>query len=120
MHPSVKKIEIFTDNRIIHVFTNLLQNSYFHGSATTIRISAFHNSEDLIIRYEDNGTGIDIDEKELIFLPKTGKNSGMGLYYVRTILALNGMSIKETGLKGFTGARFDITVPVKKHRIVSE
>ncbi|OQA59523.1 MAG: sensor protein RstB [Euryarchaeota archaeon ADurb.Bin294] len=113
---TINGIEIFADTLIQRVFNNLIQNSLLHGKATTIRISAFHDKDNLKIRYEDDGVGIDLDEKERIFLPKIGKNSGMGLYYVRSILALNNMTIEETRPAGLTGAQFDITIPLKKYR----
>ena len=48
--------------------------------------------------------------KELIFEKSVGKNTGLGLFLVRSILSITGMGIKETGIEG-EGARFEITVP---------
>jgi len=44
-----------------------------------------------------------------------GKNTGFGLFLSREILALNGITIRETGVFG-RGARFEIAVPEKACR----
>jgi len=40
----------------------------------------------------------------------------MGLFLIREILALTGISIRETGVPG-SGARFEILVPEGKYRL---
>lgn len=93
------------------VFFNLIDNSIRHGQKVTeIRISARHFDEGLLIALEDNGVGIPVDEKEKIFERGFGKNTGFGLFLVREILSLTGITIKEIGVPG-SGARFEITVP---------
>ena len=54
--------------------------------------------------------GISPDQKESIFERGYGKNTGMGLFLAREILAITGITIAETGKPG-KGARFEITVP---------
>ena len=70
----------------------------------------------LVITWEDNGMGIAEDDKEKIFRRGYGKNTGMGLFLVREILSLTGISIRETGVAG-SGARFEIVVPEGKYRL---
>jgi signal transduction histidine kinase len=73
----------------------------------------------MVIIWEDNGIGILPDEKERIFNRGFGKNTGLGLYFTREILALTGISISETGESG-SGARFEITIPNGKFRRTAE
>ncbi|MEG3055210.1 MAG: hypothetical protein RQM90_03380 [Methanoculleus sp.] len=42
---------------------------------------------------------------------------GLGLFFVREILSITGMTIRETGKPG-EGARFEIHVPPDGYRIV--
>jgi signal transduction histidine kinase len=59
---------------------------------------------------EDNGVGIPEKDKEKIFEQGYGKHTGLGLFLAKEILAITGISIRETGTPG-TGARFEILVP---------
>jgi signal transduction histidine kinase len=52
------------------------------------------------------------------YLRKLWKNTGMGLFLIREILSITGMSISETGEPG-TGVRFEIRVPAGMYRIIS-
>jgi signal transduction histidine kinase len=71
----------------------------------------------LVIRFEDNGNGIPGNKKEKIFQRGYGENTGLGLFLVREILAITGISITETGDAG-KGARVDILVPEGNWRII--
>jgi signal transduction histidine kinase len=63
------------------------------------------------IFYEDNGIGIPESNKEKIFLRTEGIHSTVrGLFFVREILDITNISIRETGEPG-AGARFEIFVP---------
>ena len=55
------------------------------------------------------------NDEEKIFQNGFGKNTGIGLFLSREILAINDLSITETGTEG-TGARFEISVPAGKFR----
>jgi signal transduction histidine kinase len=108
--------EIFADFLLERVFGNLVDNSILHGEGVTeIRISEAMKPDCFMIVYEDNGTGIAADEKEKIFERGYGKNSGLGLFLVREILAITAISIRETGEPG-RGARFEILVPAGNYR----
>jgi signal transduction histidine kinase len=69
-----------------------------------------------VVVFEDNGTGIAAAEKERIFERGYGKNTGLGLFLAREILALTGIAIRETGVPG-TGVRFEIVVPEGVYRL---
>jgi len=93
------------------VISNLVDNAIRHGgNATFVRFSTREEGDALILACEDNGVGIPDSEKEKIFEKGYGKNTGWGLFLVRQILAITGMTICEAGEQG-KGARFLITVP---------
>ena len=103
--------EIFADPMFEKVFFNLLDNAVRHGERVTqIHVSSRPAGGNLVIAWEDNGVGIAADEKERIFDRGFGKNTGLGMFLVREILSLTGISIVETGEQG-RGARFEMKVP---------
>ncbi|MBW2674294.1 MAG: ATP-binding protein, partial [Deltaproteobacteria bacterium] len=63
-----------------------------------------------VIAVEDDGVGVPAEIKEKIFERGVGSNTGYGLFLVQEILAITGISIRETGKEG-TSARFEIIVP---------
>jgi PAS domain S-box-containing protein len=110
--------EAFADPMMLEkVFFNLIDNAVRHGERVTeIRVSSHHSGEDLVVVWEDNGVGIAADEKELIFERGFGKNTGLGMFLVREILSLTGITFAEAGEPG-VGARFEITIPHGSWRI---
>jgi PAS domain S-box-containing protein len=113
---SIDDIEIYADPLLEKVFYTLIENTLRHGHhATAVIFSSIRKENELILVYEDNGTGVEPREKEQIFERGYGKNTGFGLYLAREILTITGMSIKETGVQG-KGARFEITVPAQHYR----
>ncbi|HTY16012.1 MAG TPA: PAS domain S-box protein [Methanoregulaceae archaeon] len=110
-------LELFADPMLPNMFTNLMDNTLRHGQGATcviVRSSPCKSGLNLI--WEDNGAGIPDSEKDLIFKRGYGKHSGFGLFFIREMLSITGISIVETGLAGH-GARFEITVPRGKFRI---
>jgi PAS domain S-box-containing protein len=106
-----KNVEIFADPMLERVFSNLFDNAVRHGERVTmVTLRCEHDQADLVIRVEDNGVGIPVNEKEKIFMRGYGKNTGFGLFLAREILAITGITIRETGVHG-EGARFEIRVP---------
>jgi signal transduction histidine kinase len=117
LNSEIRGTEVLADMMLGKVFFNLLDNSIQHGGhVTEIRVSSHQKGEGLIIMWEDNGIGIPEGEKEKIFERGYGKNTGLGMFLVREILALTGITIKETGIPG-TGARFEIIVPNGQYRL---
>ena len=103
--------EVFADPLIVKVFYNLMDNAAQHGGKiTTIRFSSLEREGVHLVVCEDDGDGIAADEKEHIFERGFGKNTGLGLTLSRDILAITGITIRETGESG-KGARFEMTVP---------
>ncbi|PWR72633.1 PAS domain S-box protein [Methanospirillum lacunae] len=108
---SIKKIEVHADHLLRRVFDNLLDNSIRHGEKVTeIHVSCSRNPSGITIIWEDNGIGIKQEEKIKIFDLGYGKNTGLGLYLIREVLQITGITIAETGEEG-KGARFEINVP---------
>ncbi|NMB78607.1 MAG: sensor histidine kinase, partial [Methanomicrobiales archaeon] len=62
------------------------------------------------IIFEDDGAGISPEDKKRLFEKGFGKNTGLGLFFIREILSITGMTITETSETG-TGARFEIVAP---------
>ena len=107
----VKNIEIFSDDLIERVFANLIENTLEHGvKATTIRFFSEVQGRDLVLVYEDDGVGIPQEEKELVFEHTRRGRISYGLFFSREVLAITGLSIRETGEPG-KGVRFEILVP---------
>ena len=104
--------EIFADPFFGRVFYNLIDNSLRHGgSVRSISVDTTVEPDgSLIIGYRDDGIGVSDDEKELIFKQGYGKNTGFGLFIIREILGITGLTIRETGTFR-SGVLFEITVP---------
>ncbi|MDD5144225.1 PAS domain S-box protein [Methanoregula sp.] len=104
-------VEVFADPMLEKVFSNLFDNACRHGEhVTEVVVRCERAGDDLTIIVEDNGVGINEDEKEKIFEKGFGKNTGFGLFLAREILSITGIAIRETGTLG-KGARFEIHVP---------
>ncbi len=104
--------EIVLADPLLHkVIFNLLENTARHGrGATFIRFRSEVKDGDLRIICEDDGVGIPAGEKDDIFRRGFGSNTGDGLFFVREILSITGMRIREEGVPG-EGAKFVIEVP---------
>nr|WP_281069817.1 sensor histidine kinase [Methanofollis sp. W23] len=106
------RLEIFADPLFEKILFNLVDNTLRHGKrATKAMVSFREEQEEGVIVYEDDGVGVPPALKEKIFTRGFGReDSGLGLFLVREILAITGMTITETGGEG-EGARFEIVVP---------
>jgi signal transduction histidine kinase len=112
-------VGIYADPMIGQAFSNLIDNSLRHGErVSAIRLSARMEDPDLVLVYEDNGTGVPPEEKERIFLRGFGKHTGLGMFLIKEILSITGITIRETGIYG-KGVRFEIRVPAGKYRLTS-
>lgn len=113
---STGTLEIYTDPMFGKIIINLVENALMHGCrVSTIQIRFIEQIDSGLLIIEDDGVGIPDTKKSLIFERGVGRNSGLGLFYTREILALTGMCITETGRYG-NGARFEITVPKRCYR----
>ncbi|MDD1690907.1 MAG: PAS domain S-box protein [Methanoregula sp.] len=114
-----RPVEIYADPMLERVFYNLFENAIRHGGhVTEIAVRCEREPDGLVVIIEDNGVGVVPEEKEKIFEKGFGRNTGFGLFLAREILAITGITIRETGYAGI-GARFEITVPTEMYRIAA-
>jgi signal transduction histidine kinase len=73
------------------------------------------DGSDLLLEFSDDGKGVPVDKKQLIFEMGFGSNTGLGLFLSRAILGMTGIGISEAGRPG-RGARFIIRVPPSRFR----
>ncbi len=116
---NTESVEILADPLVRMVPYNLIDNSMSHGGhVTQVKISSKQMGDAMLIVYEDDGVGINADEKRHLFEKGFGKNTGYGLFLIREILAITGITIDERGCAG-QGVRFEMLVPVGAWRRVS-
>ncbi len=109
-------LEIFADSWLKKAFFNLTDAMIRHGLKTkAIHVSYKESEEGLDLFFEADAPGIPADEKEKIFVHGYGNMNGSGLFLVREILAITGISIKETGDPEKL-VRFEIHVPKRGYR----
>jgi len=110
---------VYADPMLSTVFANLMDNTVRHGeSATRVRVRYRpEENGDLTLIWEDDGTGIPAEDKERIFNQGFGKNTGLGLFLIREILGITGITIAERGEPG-KGARFEMRVPRGAFRVL--
>ncbi len=116
-----ENLEIFADPLLEKAFQGMLENSVKHGGhVSLIRVSHTISPEGVTIVYEDDGIGISEEKKERIFLRGEGARASVrGLFFVREILSITGITLRETGEPG-KGARFEMTVPKGAWRIAGK
>jgi PAS domain S-box-containing protein len=121
LEKDLPSLEIFADPLFEKVFYNLLDNALRYGgeAMTMIRVHAKETDNSLSLVVEDNGIGIPAGDKKRMFTRGFGKNTGLGLFLVREILSITGITIQENGVPG-AGARFEMTVPKESYRLNSE
>jgi signal transduction histidine kinase len=120
IEPFEKAIEVYADPLFERVFYNLIDNSLRYGDKLTmIRCSYQENERGLVLVYEDDGVGISMNDKPKLFTKGFGKNTGFGLFLIREILAITGITIAENGLPG-KGVRFEIRIPKGMYRFTGD
>jgi PAS domain S-box-containing protein len=108
--------ELLADPLFERVIYNLLDNAIRYAQGmTTFSVRCNPGEGPLVLRVEDDGPGIPLEDKNRIFDRGFGHNTGLGLFLVRDILGITGMTIRENGEPG-KGARFEITVPAGAFR----
>ncbi|HVP97117.1 PAS domain S-box protein [Methanoregula sp.] len=111
-------LEIYADPMLEKVFYNLFDNAFRYGEGVTkIRLYGAMDGTDLLLSFEDNGIGVMDNEKARIFSRGIGKNTGLGLFLTREILAITRIGITETG-EYRKGARFTMRVPRGAYRLM--
>jgi len=109
-------LEIYADPLLEKVFYNLFDNAFRYGEGITqVRIFAVKEGSDLLLFFGDDGKGVPTENKERIFARGFGKNTGLGLFLSREILAITHIAICENGVY-FKGARFEFRIPEGAYR----
>jgi len=110
-------LEVYADPLLERAFQELVHGSLARkGPVTWVRLSARVEGERLLLVYEDDGPGIPEDEKEGLFSPGArGEGPVPRLVFVRELLDITGIRIRETGTPS-GGARFEMEVPRESWR----
>ena len=116
---NMSDVEIFADLLLNKVFYNLVENAIRYGGEqmNTISISSKETDAGLVIVIEDNGAGINEEDKKYLFNRGFGKHTGLGLFFSQEILSITGITIRERGISG-KGAMFEIAIPKTGYRFV--
>ena len=113
--------ELYTDEkRLKIVFSNLITNAikYYNPSNEHpfIKIASFREKDEVIIRVEDNGLGIEKEHLPHIFnmfyrAHENAQGSGLGLYIVKdTVNRLDGTITVTSEVN--KGSRFTVSLPI--------
>jgi signal transduction histidine kinase len=113
----VKNVEILADRLLEKVFYYMIDNALRHGGEKLTRIRFYTHSkgDDLMLVCEDDGIGIPAEKKMFLFPEGYGKHFGYGLFLIKEILSVTGITIRETGVPG-KGARFEMYIPKGTYR----
>jgi PAS domain S-box-containing protein len=112
------------EDRLRQVLLNLLNNAMkFTPPEGRIIISGEVDDKELIFKVEDEGCGIDDEEKDEIFQAKSGLNInykkpdsfGIGLPLSKMLVELHGGKISVESQKGI-GSKFTFSIPLKNNK----
>jgi signal transduction histidine kinase len=106
--------EVFGDALIEKAIYTLFDNAIRHGNATKMECSVSVKGDMVEIIFQDNGSGVSLSQKDLIFGQGFGKNTGYGLFFCKEVLNMSDMDIKEIGNE--SGACFVVIVPDSRCR----
>ncbi|WP_146587242.1 ATP-binding protein [Puniceibacterium confluentis] len=118
--PRAEEIMLITDlDRLSQVFINLIANARKYCDATSpeLTIEVREDAELLVIDFIDNGTGVGIEARDMIFekfarvSDRQAGGAGLGLAISRQIMTRLGGEIAY--LPGHAGAAFRVTLPRK-------
>lgn len=113
----VQGLEIFADLLLEKVFYNLIDNAMKYGgpAMTAVRFTMHREGDSVVIVCEDDGLGISEETRKNLFRRGYGRNTGYGLFMIREVLGISGLTITENSRPG-GGARFEILVPKGLYR----
>ncbi len=108
----VSGCEIYADPLLEKVIYNLVDNCSKYGGDPVSRfcVSCHEVGGELLICLEDDGDGIDSSLKDHLFQYGAGRGTGLGLFLIKEILSITGISIKAVRCT-LGGAGFEIRVP---------
>ncbi len=106
---------------IDRIMTNLVQNAVQYAAQGTVRVRAWADEGGTVVAVEDEGPGVPLEFRELIFQPwhrgkysqhiaGRGDNLGLGLYFAQKLMELHGGCVEyDDNYSG--GARFILAFP---------
>lgn len=97
-------------DRLVELFQNLLANAVTHGGpAVTVRLGLLGDDDPIGFYVEDDGPGIQPDEREFVFEYgfTTGDGTGLGLAIVEEIAQAHGWDVSIADSED--GTRFEFT-----------
>lgn len=114
-------LEVFGDRlHLANVFRNLLDNALkYSREQPEIRISVKEQPRGILVAVEDNGIGIPVGQKELIFEKfqrasrgdlHEQKGFGLGLAYVKSMVEMHKGSVRVSSEER-RGSRFEVFLP---------
>ena len=107
-------LTVLADSFLRQLFYNFIDNTRKYGQkTTTIKVHYEKTGQDsLKLIYEDNGVGVPLENKALLFKEgfSTGGSTGFGLFLAKKMMDVYGWKIEENGEPGI-GAKFTITIP---------
>lgn len=110
-YSSVQGVFVFADSLLEKVFYNLADNTLRHGGTVSeVHLTGHPEKDGYHLIYSDNGDGISDSDRSNLFQKGYGKNTGMGLFLIREILQITGITIVENGKEG-EGVRFEMIIP---------
>lgn len=107
--------------RLFRVLNNLVSNAIKYSDETKqksyVKIKVYNDSNNLIIKIEDNGIGIEDHNKEKIFEmffrgTETSEGSGLGLYIAQEMISKMGGSLNLES-QFHQGSTFTIKLPIR-------
>ena len=119
LHPGPSLLVSADREHLQQAFTNLIECAPSHagGAIGRVEVKLRRAGNSAVVEVRDNGTGIDLADRERIFQPSfTTKNSGMGLglAIVQRMVENAGGSVRfETSTTpGGTGTSFFVELPL--------
>ena len=111
--------------RLRQVLYNLLLNAVsFSEHGETVRLTARRAGDELTLTVEDNGTGIDDEDRRRVFDPfvrgvaadRRYQGAGLGLSLVKRFIELHGGTVALDSAPG-QGTRITCTIPVRQPEV---
>ncbi|MEN6609538.1 MAG: ATP-binding protein [Methanoregulaceae archaeon] len=113
-----ERLEIFADPLVRQAFHHLMENTVTHAKGATFFLVTYSiRDSGCEIFFRDNGQGIPGGKKAGLFTHKPGREDGMGLFLVKEIIGVTGLTIREEGEPG-KGVLFVIHLPHDTFRVI--